>query len=157
MTARGAARRALRPLLLCLPLAAALGASDTAARFDQDSHQLMCVCGCNELLGECNHMDCPDSPVMRAELSASLARGDSDDAILHQFQGQYGPAVLAAPRFTRFNHLAWIVPPLALFLGVGATLLIVRKWKMDAVPMPSAPNIPDFGSVRDRVRRETQL
>ena len=28
--------------------------------------------------------------------------------------------VLASPMFTRFNHLAWIMPPLMLFLGIAA-------------------------------------
>ena len=27
--------------------------------------------------------------------------------------------MLASPRFTRFNHLAWIMPPLMLFLGIA--------------------------------------
>ncbi len=83
----------------------------------------MYAAAATELLGECNHVGCPDSPVMLAQLSADIARGDSDNAIFHQFQEQYGPVVLASPRFTRFNHLAWIMPPLVLFLGIGCVLL----------------------------------
>jgi len=133
------------------------GATDASARFDRDSHQLMCVCSCNQLLGECNHVGCPDSENMRAQLAASIAKGDSDDTIFHQFQEQYGPVVLAAPRFTLFNHVAWIVPPLILFLGIGGVLLIVRNWKLRTVPMPAVPDSAAFNSVRDRIRRETQV
>ena len=94
--------------LLGILIAVTAGATDSSARFDKDSHEMMCVCGCNQLLGECNHVGCPDSEGMRVQLAASIAKGDSDNDIFHQFQEQYGPVVLAAPRFTRFNHLAWI-------------------------------------------------
>jgi cytochrome c-type biogenesis protein CcmH/NrfF len=100
---------------------------------------------------------CPASPGMLAELSAAIARGDSDDAILHQFQAEYGPVIIASPRFTRFNHLAWIMPPLVLFLGIAAVLLIVRNWKLHTVPTPPEPTTPGFAATRDRIRRETQI
>src|ERR1700761_9616568 len=80
-------------------VAVTAGAADSNSRFKKDSHELMCGCGCNQLLGECNHVGCPSSPVMLAQLSASIARGDSDDAIFHQFQEQYGPVILASPMF----------------------------------------------------------
>jgi cytochrome c-type biogenesis protein CcmH/NrfF len=149
--------RAFQLGLLCLVVAVAAGATDSSARFDKDSHQMMCPCGCNQLLGECNHVGCPDSDRMRSELAASIARGDSDDAIFHQFQDEYGPVVLASPMFTRFNHVAWIVPPVLLLLGIGSTLLIVRKWKLRTVPMPQEPATPGFSAVRDRIRRETEI
>lgn len=149
--------RASRLGLLCLVVAVALGATDASARFDKDSHQIMCACGCNQLLGECNHVGCPNSPGMLAELSASIAKGESDDEIFHQFQDEYGPVILASPMFTRFNHVAWIVPPALLLLGIGTTFLIVRKWKLRTVPMPAEPATPGFSAMRDRIRRETQL
>jgi len=143
--------------LVCVLIAVTAGATDSTARFNKDSHELMCGCGCNQLLGECNHVGCPSSPVMLAQLSASIARGDSDDAIFHQFQEQYGPVILASPMFTRFNHFAWVMPPLVLFLGIAGVLVIVRNWKMRTVATPPEPNTPGFAAARDRIRRETQL
>ena len=143
--------------LLGLLIAVTAGATDSSARFDKDSHEMMCVCGCNQLLGECNHVGCPDSEGMRVQLAASIAKGDSDNDIFHQFQEQYGPVVLAAPRFTRFNHLAWIMPPVMLFLGIAGVLLIVRNWKLRTVPMPAVPDTAAFTATRDRIRRETQI
>jgi cytochrome c-type biogenesis protein CcmH/NrfF len=143
--------------LLGLLIAVTAGATDASARFDKDSHELMCGCGCNQLLGECNHVGCPASPGMLAELSAAIARGDSDNAILHKFQDEYGPVIIASPRFTRFNHLAWIMPPLMLFLGIACVLLVVRNWKLRTVPMPAIPDTPAFNATRDRIRRETQI
>ena len=144
-------------LLAGVLVAVTAGATDATVRFQRDSHELMCGCGCNQLLGECNHVGCPSSPVMLNELSAQIARGDSNDKIFHQFQDEYGPVVLASPMFTRWNHVAWIVPPLMLFLGIGCVLLVVRNWRMRTVAMPATPVAAGFTAMRDRIRRETEL
>ena len=157
MISRNVLLRLSHLVLLGVVVAVTAGATDSSARFDKDSHEMMCVCSCNQLLGECNHVGCPDSEGMRAQLAASIAKGDSDNTIFHQFQQQYGPVVLAAPRFTRFNHLAWIMPPLMLLLGIGGVLLLVRNWTMHTVAMPAIPETPGFAAARDRIRRETQL
>jgi cytochrome c-type biogenesis protein CcmH/NrfF len=149
--------RLAQVLLVGVLVAMTAGWTDASARFQKDSHELMCGCGCNQLLGECNHVGCPSSPGMLNELSASIARGDSDSAIFHQFQDEYGPVVLASPMFTRFNHVAWIMPPVVLFLGIGFVLLVVRNWRMRTVPMPATPATPGFAAARERIRRETQL
>lgn len=157
MIARNVLTRVSQLTLVCILVAVTAGATDASARFQKDSHEMMCGCGCNQLLGECNHVGCPASPGMLNELSASIARGDSDDAIFHQFQDEYGPVVLASPMFTRFNHVAWIVPPVFLLLGIGCVLLVVRNWKMRTVPIPATPDTPGFVASRERIRRETQL
>ncbi|HEV2275001.1 MAG TPA: cytochrome c-type biogenesis protein CcmH [Acidobacteriaceae bacterium] len=157
MISRRNLMRTAQGLLFSLLAIAGLGASDAAARYDKDSHAMMCVCGCNELLGECNHVGCTDSDAMRTHLMASIAKGESDNAIFHEFQDQYGPVVLAAPMFTRFNHVAWVMPPLVLFLGIAGTLVLGRKWKFRGAAHPSAIPAPDHDALRDRIRRETQL
>jgi cytochrome c-type biogenesis protein CcmH/NrfF len=140
-------------------LGGAAGAGDTASgsRFDKLGHRIMCPCGCNELLGECNHVGCPDSDSMRTQLMASIQRGDDDNTIFHAFEAQYGPPVLAAPMFSRFNHLAWIMPPLVLLLGMGGVFLVVRKWKLRTVAMPATPQTPAYLAMQDRIRKETEL
>jgi cytochrome c-type biogenesis protein CcmH/NrfF len=151
--------RASQVVLIAILAIVALGADDASARFDRDSHKLMCVCGCNQLLGECNHVGCPDSDRMRNQLMASIAKGESDDAIFHEFQQQYGPVALAAPMFTPFNHVAWIMPPLVLFLGIGVTMLLARRWKLHASEAPArhAGTLPNDEAIRNRIRRETEL
>jgi cytochrome c-type biogenesis protein CcmH/NrfF len=153
--------RPLQALLLAVLILAAAGgvASDSAngARFDKLGHRIMCGCGCNQLLGECNHFGCPASPDMRTQLMASIQRGDDDTTIFHAFESQYGPTVLAAPMFTRFNHVAWVMPPLVLLLGIGLVIIVVRKWKLHTVAMPATPQSPAYAAMRDRIRRETEL
>src|SRR5579884_1681000 len=109
-----ALRRTLQCALLSALVFAFLGAGDPASRFSDIGHQLMCICGCHQILLECNHVGCPDSDGMRNELMAAVTRGDSDSLIQQAFVQKYGPTVLAAPTTTGFNRTAWIVPFVAL-------------------------------------------
>jgi cytochrome c-type biogenesis protein CcmH len=134
-----------------------MGSASTAVRYNDLGHKMMCVCGCNQILIECNHLGCPDSDRMLGELRVSLAGGSSDDAILTAFQDKYGPTVLAAPMLTKFNIIAWIVPPAVLLLGITATIILVRKWRLRAAATPAVPRATEFPAMRERIRRETQL
>ena len=78
-------------------MALTLLGADPDARFTKLGHQLMCMCGCNQILLECNHVGCTYSERMRNELSAGLERGDSDSLVLQSFVQKYGNTVLAAP------------------------------------------------------------
>ena len=84
----------------------------------------MCVCGCSQILLECNHVGCTYSDRMRGELMAGLDRGENDDLTLQDFVQKYGPTVLAAPTATGFNRVAWIMPFLALALGCWRILIV---------------------------------
>jgi hypothetical protein len=91
----------------------------------------MCVCGCSQILLECNHVGCTYSDRMRGELIAGLDRGENDDLTLQDFVQKYGPTVLAAPTGTGFNRIAWIMPFLALVLGLLTTMLWAAISKED--------------------------
>lgn len=149
-------RFALLPLLAVLGVIT-LGSADTEARYNDLGHKMMCVCGCNEILLECNHVGCPDSNRMLGELRAAIASGDGNDAVLAAFQEKYGPTVLAAPLLTKFNILAWVVPPGLLFLGLAGTFALVRKWRLRTAPMPAVADDPASNELRERIRRETEL
>src|ERR1700722_17528282 len=112
-------RRAVHCVLVSLTLIILLGAGDPAPRLGALGHQLMCICGCGQILLECNHVGCPDSDGMRNELMAAVSRGDSDSLVEQSFVQKYGPTVLAAPTTSGFDRTAWIVPFVALALGLG--------------------------------------
>jgi cytochrome c-type biogenesis protein CcmH len=129
------------------------------ARFDRLGHKLMCRCGCNQILLECNHVGCQYSDKMRQELMAAINDPNNDDLILQSFVQEYGAVVLAAPTNTGFNRAAWITPFAALALGIGAVVLVVRRWKArapHAAPAagPAASALDDF---REQARKETEL
>ena len=98
-------------LLLCPAVFTLLGAGDPATRFNEIGHRMMCICGCNQILLECNHVGCPDSDGMRNELMAAVSRGDSDSLVEQSFVQKYGPTVLAAPTMQGFDRAAYIIPP----------------------------------------------
>jgi cytochrome c-type biogenesis protein CcmH len=154
-------RRALHCAVLALAVFALAGAGDPASRFTEIGHQLMCVCGCNQILLECNHVGCPDSDGMRNELMAAVERGDSDSLVQQAFVQKYGPTVLAAPTTTGFDRTAWVLPAVALILGFGLVVYVVRAWKNRPAPALADGLRPVRGSeleqFRDQARKETDL
>ncbi len=154
-------RRGLQVALLCLMVFAFLGSGDESARFNSLGHRLMCVCSCNQILLECNHVGCTYSDRMRGELIAGLDRGENDDLTLQDFVQKYGPTVMAAPTTTGFNRVAWIMPFLALILGLLTTIFILLAWrKRPALAAPGAV-LPvsglDLERFRSQARKDTEV
>jgi cytochrome c-type biogenesis protein CcmH len=133
-----------------------MGAGDEA-RFNKLGHQLMCACGCRQILLECNHVGCAYSDRMRGELEQALTRGDSDDLVLQAFVQKYGATVLAAPPASGFNLVAWIMPFAVFFSATGFAVLVVLRWKRRASAAVPASESPELEALRLRARRETQL
>jgi len=150
----------LAQIALVAVMAMSFMGADTDARFSKLGHQLMCMCGCNQILLECNHVGCAYSDRMRNELAAGLERGDSDSLVLQSFIQKYGNTVLAAPTNSGFNIVAWIMP-FAVFLAASALAVwLVRMWKSRPVAQPiTAPQLPadQLDALRRRAREETEF
>ena len=147
-------------LLLIAVLAIGLLSADSDARFNKLGHQLMCMCGCNQILLECNHVGCTYSDRMRNELIAGLERGDSDSLVLQGFVQKYGNTVLAAPTTTGFNRVAWIMPFAVFAAALTLTVWFVRLWKARAVAQPvPRPRLDsaDLDKLRKKARQETEF
>ena len=154
-------KRAAQMLLVILALFTFMGVGDEDARFRDLGHHLMCVCGCNQILLECNHVGCPASDGMRNELMASVTRGDSDSLVEQGFVQKYGPTVLAAPTTKGFDRAAYIVPFAVLIFGFGLVVLIVRGWRNGPPSGPtggaSSGNSAELEQFRDQAGKETDL
>jgi len=154
-------RKLAQTLLLCAAVIALLGAGDPATRFSEIGHQMMCICGCNQILLECNHVGCPSSDGMRNELMAAVSRGDSDSLVEQGFVQKYGPTVLAAPTTKGFDRAAYILPFAALVLGFGLVVMIVRSWKNRPAPAIADGLRPvrsaELEQFRDQAGKETDL
>ncbi len=154
-------RKSLHISLLCAAVFALLGTSDPATRFSEIGHQMMCICGCNQILLECNHVGCPASDGMRNELMAAVSRGDSDSLVEQSFVQKYGPTVLAAPTARGFDRAAYIIPFVALFFGFGLIALVIRTWKNRPAPAIadglSPVRGPELEHFRDQAGKETDL
>ncbi len=157
--ARGNRLRLLSAVLLGVLVL--IGAGDDSARVEKLGHQMMCMCGCNQILLECNHVGCTYSESMRGELVAALGSGSSDDAVLQTFIEKYGTTVLASPTHSGFDRVAWIMPYLALIVGIGGVALVVRAWHKRyggrAATVTAGINAADLGRLRDQARKETDL
>ena len=138
-----------------------VGAGDDSARIEKLGHKVICMCGCNQVLLECNHYGCPYLRPEQQELVAAVDKGDSDSGILDAFVAKYGPTVLAAPTTHGFDQVAWIMPYFVLALGVGGVVLVVRNWRKRAaaaqVPAGPSSNVDDLDRFREQARKETEL
>ena len=153
-------------LLLLTSVLLLMGASGdtTGQRFDRLGHNLMCTCGCSQILLECNHVGCAVSEQMRKELKDALDTGQSDDVILAGFVTKYGPTVLSAPTTTGFNRVAWIMPVVIFVAAVGGLVWVVRIWqRRSRMQLAAAPPVgagaggEELDEFRRRAREETEL
>ncbi len=153
-------KRGSQVVLVCLLGVMMLGAGDPSSRFSRIGHQMICVCGCTQVLLECNHVGCPDSDRMIGELREQMVGGGSDTAILNWFAAKYGPTVLAAPIRGGFDNVAWIAPIAVFLMATVGTGFLIRVWKLRSTPNAaiSASNTGDVAgdALRERIRRETE-
>ena len=151
--------RAVEAAALAVAVCFSMGATDASSRFNDLGHRLMCTCGCAQLLGECNHVGCPESGREREELKTAIAAGKSDKEILDWFAAKYGATVLAAPTTQGFDLVAWIAPFAVFGAALVGTVLLVRRWsagKTQAAAGADAASADPAERARlEQIRRET--
>jgi cytochrome c-type biogenesis protein CcmH/NrfF len=150
-------RRCLQGLFVCVLAVVMLGAGDSASRFNKIGHEMICQCGCGQVMLECNHVNCPVSPVMRNELQAQINAGGSDTMVLNWFEAKYGAIVLAAPIRGGFDNVAWIVPAAVFLLALVGTAILILIWKKRTVRLAPVGSVDvHVDAMRERIRRETE-
>jgi len=150
-------RRWVQGGMVCLLMLVMLGA-DPEARFNKVGHEMICTCGCGQVLLECNHVGCPVSPVMIGELHAQIDGGGSNTSIFNWFAAKYGATVLAAPIRGGFDNVAWIAPMSVFFLATIGTGFLIRMWTLRSSqqsPMRASGGV-GADELRERIRRETE-
>ena len=155
-------RRWLQALAACLMAVVMLGADNPEGRFNRIGHNMICMCGCGQILLECNHVGCPVSPKMIDELQTQVSTGLPQEGVFNWFVAKYGAVVLAAPSRGGFDRVAWIMPFAVTLMATLGTAVLVRLWtrrRRDQVMVAVGPHVPgtlEHSSVRDRIRRETE-
>jgi cytochrome c-type biogenesis protein CcmH len=159
-------KRAMRLTVLCVATVMMLGAGES--RYERLGHELMCSCGCGQILLECNHVGCPDSAGMINELHAEIDSGASDVQVLQWFEAKYGAVILAAPMRGGFDDVAWIAPIAVFGLATIGTAGVVWVWKRRSAGLAGGLGGVAGGGVgvgseglddaelRERIRRETE-
>jgi cytochrome c-type biogenesis protein CcmH len=149
--------KTMRSLVIVAVALVTLGADIDRGRFEKLGHAMMCTCGCNQILLECNHVGCPASEGMRKELVAGLQTPGDDDAVLQTFVAKYGPTVLAAPTMTGFSRVAWIMPFAIFFAGLALAVLVVRNWRLRPADVVAPTGAAAGDRFRSQARQETEL
>jgi cytochrome c-type biogenesis protein CcmH/NrfF len=126
--------------------------------------KLMCMCGCGQILTQCNHINCPSSGPMLKELDAHVSKGEADDLIIQDFVQEYGEKVLSAPPTHGFNSIAWYIPGAAFVLGLGIVVSLIRLWRQRDIArlaaVSAAPSVAATAATellnaqRERARRQ---
>ncbi len=151
------AMAAMAPLLIT-----PVGAQQLSDRAKHIGGKFMCMCGCNQVLTECNHVGCSTSASMLKELNQSLSSGNSEDVITQRFVQEFGTKVYAEPPKSGFSLVVWVLPSIYLFVGAGLVVFVIYRWRMrpgqQAAIAGGAPGIsPELlERARARASRETQ-
>lgn len=102
--------------------------------------KLYCPVCPNTPLDVCETQACQD---WRAQIRDQLAEGWSEEQIIDYFVAQYGERVLAEPQRKGFTSLVWILPAIAVLLGLGIVWQVVKGWRAQAALTASAPPPPE--------------
>jgi cytochrome c-type biogenesis protein CcmH len=152
-------------LVLALSASSALLSSHAQTQADrakQIGGKFMCMCSCNQVLTQCNHVGCTTSASMLKELDQAVARGDSETAISSAFVQEFGTKVYAEPPKSGLSLVAWSLPSIYLLLGTVLVIFVIWRWRSRAIPSAAsaggAPGISaqDLERARRRVAQETE-
>ncbi len=129
---------ALLALALMAASPAALRSSQVDPAEEHVQQHLWCPCGCNQVLGSCNHIGCPSAPPMRAEVRELLDQDLDPDEVLARFSDKYGPTILTAPSTDGwFDLSAWLAPFAGLVAGGTILGMAVRRFRRRGQSAPA--------------------
>jgi cytochrome c-type biogenesis protein CcmH len=116
-------------------LMVALGVLPLVAQTQQEDRvkaiggKFLCMCGCNQILTQCNHVGCTVSAAMLKELRQRVDRGESEASITQAFVQEYGTTVYAEPPKTGFSLIAWAMPVIYFIGGAVLVLFVISRWR----------------------------
>jgi cytochrome c-type biogenesis protein CcmH len=101
-------------------------------RAHQLSGELMCpVCDAQTIDGSSAQIAID----MRMKVRELLNEGNTNAEVKDYFVFRYGEDILAAPEGSGFNLLAWIVPVVIVFGGIGIALVTIRNMRRSRVQL----------------------
>jgi cytochrome c-type biogenesis protein CcmH len=124
-----------RRSLFVLALVIAIGVLPLVAQQQQADRvkaiggKFLCMCGCNQVLTQCNHVGCTMSAAMLKDLGEWVNRGDSEAKITQAFVQQFGTTVYAEPPKSGYSMVAWAMPAVYFVVGAALVLLVISRWR----------------------------
>jgi cytochrome c-type biogenesis protein CcmH len=160
--------RLIAPLLLLaalsvLPLIAQQpSAQQPSDRVKAIGGKFQCMCGCGQVLTQCNHVGCTTSTAMLKQLTGWVNRGDSEETITQSLVQQFGTTVYAEPPKSGFSLIAWSMPAVYFIVGAVLVIFVIRKWRArPATALAGGPSLgahsqDAFNRARAQADRETE-
>jgi cytochrome c-type biogenesis protein CcmH len=111
-------------------------AQQQSDRVKQIGGKFLCMCGCTQILTQCNHVGCTMSASMLKELGGMVAKGDSESKITEALVQEFGTTVYAEPPAHGFSLVAWLMPVFYFVVGAALVIFFINKWRKQA---PAAP------------------
>jgi len=106
------------------------------------ARKLYCPVCPNTPLDVCETRACQD---WQAQIKNQLAGGWSEEEIIDYFVLQYGERVLAEPKRGGFTSLVWLLPVIAVALGLVVVGQALRSWRTGRLaqmqPEPPRPEV----------------
>ncbi|HEY7362668.1 MAG TPA: cytochrome c-type biogenesis protein [Methylomirabilota bacterium] len=107
----------------------------------------------------CQNLSVADSPSemanqMRAVIRERLAAGQTPGEVVEYFVDKYGEWILLEPRRRGFTALVWLIPPLAVLIGLGVVTLLIVRWTRRPPAAPTPARLDP--AMSERIRREME-
>ena len=155
---------ALLGVLLLFPAAPGLALNEeTALSAEQEARaraiddQLIAPCCFSQTVA--NHNSAIAESI-KAEVRQMLAAGSTERDIIDFYVGKYGERILATPRASGFNLLAYVMPAFALGSGLVGVVIVLRRWRRprSSPPAGAAPSaLSNDEARRFQARLEDEL
>src|SRR6266545_713751 len=114
--------------------------------------KLYCPVCPNTPLDVCETKACED---WRAQIRDQLSEGWTDQQIIDYFVAQFGERVLAEPQRTGFTSLIWLLPVIAVLLGIAIVYEILKNWRAQVPILESSPPLPQIpDEILKKIERE---
>lgn len=162
MTSSVTSRKASRyGAVLALTILLALPALAQDTRAKQIGGKFMCMCNCNQVLTQCNHIGCTTSTAMLKEVDEAVARGESETAITQALVQEFGTKVYAEPPKSGLSLVAWSLPSVYLLLGTVLVVFVIYRWRSRPPSRAAIAGVPagvtaqEIENARQRVARDT--
>ena len=149
----------LRISLLAV-LLASISLGQSASQFHTEAvrrvgSRLACLCGgCKDTVASCQMLECSYSRPARERIAALLAAGRSDDEIVDEFVQKYGTQALAVPPAEGFNLLAWVMPFVAIFAGLGVIWVFIQRFRKPLEASNALADSATLSRYREQIERD---
>ena len=132
---------------------------DDAAIVQTIEHKIKCTCGCGLDVFTCRTTDftCATSPAMHRMVLARLDSSMTADQVVAAFESQYGESILMQPPRRGFNWTAYLMPFVALVLGLGLVTWLMRRWAHPTVATAATAAPVATAATDDLARLQREL